>query len=541
MGKLFISIGGGSGGSSDDVTAARSDVLKGTTTITRDSDDEIVEGTLELTGNTSAANVLSGNTFYTTDPKTKSTGTMIDLHTTNKTTTLTTSDPRVVIVGNSSWDVANADGTRRTCIQVGARGKVEANDIIAMPSATIAGNGGLTAAKLLKGQSAFGISGTATSDATATAAYIYSGKTAYVNGSKITGTMTVSSVVSFSAAAYSTSQILCTWKNPASGPYSGFIICAKTNSYPTAYNDSQIYKGAGTNSGLSAANSATISGLAPGTTYYFRIWTYCTCSAGEIRSSSYLQTTAAPTASGRQVFTSSATFTVPAAVRMINIHCTGGGAGGGSATNGTSYQNGGAGGGGGFTAYKTNIGVTPGTSIAVIVGAGGVGGGTNTTKPGGASSASMNGTILVSAAGGGTVSVTSGGSGGGWGGFSSSNDDGSASPYYGGNGGADGGNAVLKRGSYFPTASINKGIYCGQGTTTREMGSASGTLYAGGGGGGDSRSAYYDVSPGGSGGGGQGGITPTAGTAGSGGGGGGGGYSSAGANGGSGNVVITWT
>ena len=37
---------------------------------------------------------------------------------------------------------------------------------------------GLTSAKLLKGQTVLGVSGTATSDANATAAYIYSGKTA---------------------------------------------------------------------------------------------------------------------------------------------------------------------------------------------------------------------------------------------------------------------------------------------------------------------------------------------------------------------------
>ena len=48
---------------------------------------------------------------------------------------------------------------------------------------------GLTANKLLKGQNVLGIEGTATSDATATASQILSGKTAYVNGNKVTGTM----------------------------------------------------------------------------------------------------------------------------------------------------------------------------------------------------------------------------------------------------------------------------------------------------------------------------------------------------------------
>ena len=47
----------------------------------------------------------------------------------------------------------------------------------------------LVSGNIKKGTSIFGVSGTFTSDANATAAYILSGKTAYVNGSKVTGTM----------------------------------------------------------------------------------------------------------------------------------------------------------------------------------------------------------------------------------------------------------------------------------------------------------------------------------------------------------------
>ena len=53
---------------------------------------------------------------------------------------------------------------------------------------TIKGDSNLVASNIAKGKTIFGISGTYTSDATATAADIKSGKTAYVNGSKITGT-----------------------------------------------------------------------------------------------------------------------------------------------------------------------------------------------------------------------------------------------------------------------------------------------------------------------------------------------------------------
>lgn len=55
---------------------------------------------------------------------------------------------------------------------------------------TVNGDADLTAANIKKGIEVFGITGTYTGDATATTEHILSGKTAYVNGEKITGTIT---------------------------------------------------------------------------------------------------------------------------------------------------------------------------------------------------------------------------------------------------------------------------------------------------------------------------------------------------------------
>ena len=55
---------------------------------------------------------------------------------------------------------------------------------------TIAGDADLKAENIKSGVNLFGVNGTFTSDATATAADVLTGKTAYVNGSKITGTHT---------------------------------------------------------------------------------------------------------------------------------------------------------------------------------------------------------------------------------------------------------------------------------------------------------------------------------------------------------------
>lgn len=60
---------------------------------------------------------------------------------------------------------------------------------------TIAGDADLTAANIKAGVQIFGVTGSYTSDANATAADIKSSKTAYVNGSKVTGTLSFNSIL----------------------------------------------------------------------------------------------------------------------------------------------------------------------------------------------------------------------------------------------------------------------------------------------------------------------------------------------------------
>lgn len=72
-----VKVGGSSGGIlSDDVTAKLSDVAKGKTAVTSDSNDEPGVGTLELTGNANTGDVLNGCTFYKNNLYTKLTGTL---------------------------------------------------------------------------------------------------------------------------------------------------------------------------------------------------------------------------------------------------------------------------------------------------------------------------------------------------------------------------------------------------------------------------------------------------------------------------------
>lgn len=191
----------------------------------------------------------------------------------------------------------------------------------------------------------------------------------------------------------------------------------------------------------------------------------------------------------------------------VDIFCVGGGGG-------SKDGNGGC---GGYTSTKAGVSLSENTDYSISVGAGGA-----IDSSGGNSSFGS----LASASGGGT-GCTAGGSGGGGAGYRAPD---SGVGKTGGAGGSDGSDGV----NGYGTASTKNGT--GQGTTTREFGSSTGTLYAGGGGGG----AYVSTDTPGSGGAGGGGNGGTRnGASGTNGGtntgGGGGGYNGGG---GSGIVII---
>ena len=345
--------------------------------------------------------------------------------------------------------------------------------------------------------------------ATATAARILKGDTAWVNGVKLTGTVEVSSIPSFSVAAYSTSQLTFTWKNPAAAsgrPFSGVIICCKTGSYPTGPTDGFKYMGTGSNSAAGGTSSVTLSGFTAGTTYYCRIWAYCVCSAGNytinstkvLVSSGYMSATKATYSILTKTFTSSTTYTIPEGYHTMDVFCVGGGGAGGFYYK-NNYGGTGNGGGGGYTATKKGIAVSAGDSCTITVGTGGSGaqGSTTSTRNlgnnGGASSV-VHGSTTVTAAGGyggNTDSYESadkdtssnGGSGGGVRCYSSGPSVASYIPRNGTSGGSNGADGT----TYSYTSSSGKTYYRyagkGQGSTTMPFGASSGTKYSGGGGG----------------------------------------------------------
>lgn len=390
---------------------------------------------------------------------------------------------------------------------------------------------------LIKGKSAYlqgsdePQTGTLELTGNATAAYVYSGKTFYSTDPKLklTGTMTVNSLLSFSVAAYSGRRVLAKWQNPkaASGkPYSGVYIRYSTSGNPGKTGGTQIYKGAGNNTASEGQSQAYLDLPALSTKYYLSIYPYVTCSAGEM-TGAVINATVTTAAVINKTFTTSGNYTIPAGYSKVDVFCVGGG---GGAVN--TYNHGGSyGGSGGYTKTVKSIAVSSGQVLNMTIGAGGV-----NNANGGATSVTMSGAVLCSANGGsyGKNSYDTGNAGGSGGGqFGPYTDN--ADHLEGYPGGSDGGDGYPRNTNY--TAK-------GQGKTTRAWGSAAGTLYSGGGGGG-SELRYYAGGIGGAGGGGTGGSGISGatyqrnGTANTGGGAGGAGYySTAEGTGGSGIVLL---
>lgn len=195
-------------------------------------------------------------------------------------------------------------------------------------------------------------------------------------------------------------------------------------------------------------------------------------------------------------FLSSGTFT-PLKDMVIDAFLVGGG---GAGYGGPSA---GGAGGGGYTTTIKNIQLVARTDYQIIVGAGGTTVSSAQGNRGGETSA-----FTYSANGGYGGENFNGGKGGSGGGSYRKT---SSSPFIPGNGGSDGGNGG-------GMTDYPGGV--GQGTTTREFGEASGTLYSGGGGGRYSSSA---LGAGGGGGGADAGNSALANTGGGGGAGGAGG------------------
>lgn len=245
-------------------------------------------------------------------------------------------------------------------------------------------------------------------------------------------------------------------------------------------------------------------------------------------------------------FTSSGTFTVPTGVTSVDYLVVGGGGAGGGYTSGGTAGGGGGGGAGGMRTGA--LSVTPGASLTVTVGAGGVSTVSEVIRCGNLGENSVFGSITSTGGGGGAGrNCGTGGSGGsGGGGYFDTNNGGTGTSGQGNNGGngaqgdntggfGDGiGGGGGGAGAVGSSAAHSSAIGGNGGAGAASSIPGSSVTYAGGGGGKGNTNGT-----GGSGGGGNAGTNGANGTANTGGGGGGGAGGTVG-NGGSGIVIISY-
>lgn len=382
--------------------------------------------------------------------------------------------------------------------------------------------------------------GTGSDECTATLDHVLAGETAVTSDSNDepgTGRMKVNSLLSFNVAAYSSRRVLAKWQNPAAAPgkpYSGVYIRYGTSGYPGKAGGVQIYKGAGNNTASGAWSQQYLDMPNLNETYYFSVYPYVTCSAGELTGeviNAFIRTAGSSIAT----ITNTKNYTIPEGYTMADIFCVGGGGSGGNGYRFTkeAYQQGGGGGGGGYTATVSNIGVAAGQVLNCVVGAGGAPNGTlsGAGGTGGTTSVSRSGAVLCTA-------------NGGYGGFNANSGSGASGGSTGGSGGYNDldSHPVIRAGENGFSDGNGWSNRPGQGRTTRAFGETGNTLYSGGGGGGGV--THGGPGAGGAGGGGAGSYdTGSPGGANTGGGGGGGGgdlYGTAewGGTGGSGVILI---
>ena len=132
--------------------------------------DDAPKGTDTSDATATAADVLQGKIFYGADGVSQK-GTIVEQSS--------------LFMNYSSWVPGQMP---RVGFKPAANGYVTTDYLLMVLGPNLANGIELTADKILKGKNVLYLDGTATSDATATAADILSGKTAYVNGVKLTGT-----------------------------------------------------------------------------------------------------------------------------------------------------------------------------------------------------------------------------------------------------------------------------------------------------------------------------------------------------------------
>lgn len=178
---MGIWLPGGGGADLDVVTAGAGDVLAGKVIV--GPDGEPLTGTLALSGNASDGQVLSGQTYYNTDAKTKRTGTMPNRGAVNQSLAINGSYTIPAGFHNGSGKVTQDIPTKgaQTYTPGTANQTIAAGQYLTGPQ-TIKGDPNLISANIVKGKTIFGVPGVAEEYKTPASMPSYEGTITYHNG-----------------------------------------------------------------------------------------------------------------------------------------------------------------------------------------------------------------------------------------------------------------------------------------------------------------------------------------------------------------------
>ena len=159
MGKIWMP-GGGGGADLDVITASAGDVLSGKVIV--DKDGEPLAGTLALSGTAADSQVLSGQTYYNTDAKTKRTGSMTNRGAVSQSLAINGTYTIPAGYHNGSGKVTQSIPTQGAAtITPGTSAKTAiAAGRYASGNITVEGNANLVASNIKKGVTIFGVTGT---------------------------------------------------------------------------------------------------------------------------------------------------------------------------------------------------------------------------------------------------------------------------------------------------------------------------------------------------------------------------------------------
>lgn len=234
MAEAILLKSGGGGITSDDVTAKKEHILSGYSTVTVESDDEIVEGAMPDNTGWEQSNLLAGKS---------------------------------VLVPKGYHDGTKSVATASLASQTG----VDSGKTAVGTSQMLSGyQGWVNGTK---------VTGTITSLAGGTynassAKQTISCKGKYMTSDIVINSPNVQSILSFNFASRDYEYANFKWKNPAKGAYQGIVVRGKKGGYPENINDGNlIYNGYGTNKAANGTSYSASQKCGEGT-WYFRAYSY---------------------------------------------------------------------------------------------------------------------------------------------------------------------------------------------------------------------------------------------------------------------------